>query len=59
MALNLGRAAKQKRRKNFTGSYLKCCGTSNKNENYLISANGVKYWIDNGPLILRKKSLTK
>ncbi|MCL4376727.1 DUF356 domain-containing protein [Candidatus Parvarchaeota archaeon] len=31
----------------------------NKNENYLISANGVKYWIDNGPLILRKKSLTK
>lgn len=26
-----------------------------KNENYLISKNGVKYWIDNGPVILRKE----
>lgn len=31
----------------------------NKNENYLISSNGIKYQIDNGPLILRKNHLTK
>ncbi len=28
-------------------------------QKYVVSDNGVKYWIDNGPLILRKSHLTK
>lgn len=31
-------------------------GYLNKNDRYFISKDGIKYWIDNGPLILRKKS---
>ena len=31
----------------------------NENDTYLISKNGIKYCIDNGPLILRKNHLTK
>lgn len=28
-------------------------------QNHVVSANGLKYWIDNGPLILRKSRLSK
>lgn len=30
-----------------------------KEQTYVVSKNGIKYWIDNGPLILRKNRLTK